>query len=216
MTQSLQILQLSLFGVSILVLLALGAVILLNSVSVVNRRWYLAVFLPLLLASPAAFFSEDTVSSDWRTWLVAVAGVAVVVVLVVVMRGYLVYGLGVDAVESALVRFIQADGGSVKSSFAERHSFWGSGRPARVLSIVQKSQQGFIWLTSRFNEVLIQADSAEATALLRQALPALRQVDQDESDFSSRATGFLYCVVALVFAVMSWIFFFEPRLVLLP
>lgn len=216
MTQSLQILQLSLFGVSILVLLALGAVILLNPVSVINRRWYLAVFLPLLLASPAAFFSEDTVSSDWRTWLVAVAGVAVVVVLVVVLRGYLVYGLGVDAVESALMRFIQADGGSVKSSSAERHSFWGSGRPARVLSIVQKSQQGFIWLTSRFNEVLIQADSAEATALLRQALPALRQVDQDESDFSSRATGILYCVVALVFAVMSWIFFFEPRLVLLP
>ena len=53
MVMTLQILQVSLFAIPVIVLIALGLVILLRPVAVINRRWLLLTFLPLLVGEPA-------------------------------------------------------------------------------------------------------------------------------------------------------------------
>ena len=70
-----------------------------------------------------------------------------------------------------------------------------------------------IWVIERFYEVVLRASSQQGVCLVRQLLPELRQVEQPY-DFRRHAVGILYMLLGVVLAVFGWIFFFEPRLIL--
>ncbi len=214
MTDPLQTLQLALFGLSILTLLTFGTLILARPVNVINRRWYLAVLLPLLLANPLAVLEEEALLTvswtvDWRTWLVLAASIGLLIYFVVTLRGMVVYGLSLESVEEQLTAAWQAQGFTVTAQAGENQA------ESRMLMVEFDGASAEIVLSARFREVRIQPGSAAGQNTLRQALPALRDSEAAEG-VTFHMAGVLYIVLAVVFAVMSWIFFFEPRLVLLP
>ncbi len=218
MTNPLQILQLTLFGLSILTLLIFGGLILARPVNVINRRWYLAVLLPLLLANPLAVLEDQALQTggwmaDWRIWLVLAASIGLLVYFIVTLRGTVVYGLPLDAVQASLAAAWTAEGLTVEVREGEKPP--GSAGDILVLAVETNGVTADIKLLARFKEVRVQPGSAEGQNLLRHALPALRKTSPTPG-FTYHAASVLYLVMAVVFAVMGWIFFFEPRLVLLP
>lgn len=220
MTQTLQTLQLILFAIPTLTLLAIGGVILIKPVSVINRRWYLLVFLPLLLANAAAILENDpsagafSSAANWRLWLVLIADLAMAVGVTLVFRGALVYGLNAAETEGLLASTLRDKGYEVHSHVGEKRVLWGSSLDARILTVNQDGQAVDLWITERFNEVIIHAESRNGFVLLKQALPEIPKVERPY-DFKSHAMGILYIILAVVFAVLFWIFFFEPRLILI-
>lgn len=214
MTHTLQILHVILFGIPILALLGIGTLILHRSVSIVNRRWFLVVFIPLLLSNILAFFAENgQLRTDWRTWLILGADLALILGAIWVACGFQVYGLSAEVIEKVITEVLHQQGFTVKAHSAEKRDIWGRARDARRLTAVNSDQTHIFWITERFNEVLIRAERASDTKILRLALPALREL-KVVYEFKAHAVGVLYIVLALVFAVLTWIFFFEPRLIL--
>jgi hypothetical protein len=83
-----------------------------------------------------------------------------------------------------------------------------------TLTVTQGEAAGTLWLTARAGEVVIHTRSR---VMMKQLRPALASVgkNQREGGSPNRALGVLYLVVAVVFAVLTWIFFFEPRILVL-
>ncbi len=215
MTQVLQTLQVTLFALPTLILLAIGIVILRRPVSIVDRRWFLAVLIPLLLANTLSIAAENgQLRLDWRTWLILAADVILISAAIWLSHGFQVYGLDSEQVEQILVDSLHTQGFSVSARSAEKRDLWGRTKNARLLTAVKAGQTHLIWVTSRFNEVLVRPERAPDAAIIRQVLPTLR-AEQIPYDFKAHAVGVLYIVLALVFAVLTWIFFFEPRFILI-
>ena len=214
MTQSLQILQVILFGVPTLTLMGIGAVILLRSVSIVDRRVFLGVFIPLLLANTLSILQGETgLQMNWRAWLILIADLALIVGAVRVSRGFQVYGLASEVVERILEEALIKQGFVVDIHSGEKRDLWGRVRENRILTAHTDEQKYSLSISSGFNEVLLRGDQQGDERYTRQILPVLKG-QQVPYDFKAHAVGVLYIVLALVFAVLAWIFFFEPRLLL--
>ena len=214
MTQTLQILQVVLFAIPTLTLLGIGAAILLRSVSIVDRRVFLGVFIPLLLANTLSILQSETrLQMNWRAWLILVADLALIAGAVWASRGFQVYGLKADDVERILGEALVKQGFAVDIHSGEARDLWGRVREARFLTAHTDQQKQSFSITPRFNEVLLRGDQRHDERYLRQALPVIKG-QQVPYDFKAHTVGVLYIILALVFAVLAWIFFFEPRLIL--
>ncbi len=219
MVQTLQILQVTLFAIPILGLLALGLIILIRPMNIIDRRWLLLVFLPLLLANLLATWENDSLNevaalTDWRLWLVLVTDLVLGVGLTLGLRGILIYGLNVSDTVYLLAEALHGAGFEVNSHLGEKRSLLAAAQTADILTVNAEKGPEDIWLTSRAGEVLIRVGSRRGLAILRKAIPAVRST-QSEYAFSEHAIGIIYIVLGVVFAVLSWIFFFEPRLILI-
>lgn len=215
MIHTIQSLQVILFAVPVVALLAIGGVILHRPVSIVDRRGFLVILIPLLLANTLAILAgRGELHMDWRTWLILGADLVLIAGAVRFSRGFQVYGLTPETVEQILVNVLREKGFTVETVSTEKRDLWGKTRNAHLLSAGKAGQMHRFWLTARFNEVLIRAERWADTKHLHQALPALR-VEKVSYDFKAHAVGVLYIVLALVFAVLVWIFFFEPRFILI-
>lgn len=215
MTQTLQVFQVILFGIPSLVLAGIGVIILRQSVSLVNRRWFLAVLIPLLVANTLTIFTEDgLLSLNWRTWLMLGANAVLIVGSLWVTHGIQVYGLNVEHVEQVLTESLLQQGFTVNAHSTEKRDVWGRTQDARRLSAVKGDQTHVFWITARFNEVLVRAEQSTSSKLLGKSMTTL-QAEKVPYDFKAHTAGVLYIVLALVFAVLAWIFFFEPRFILI-
>ena len=217
MTQIIQVLQLILFIIPGVVLIIMGIVILAKPVSVIDRRWYWAVFLPLLLANPLALIENSPIwpgigPVTWRVWLILAADIFLVVWIILAFRGYLVFGVNVGETQSTLKEAFESMGCEVKVRTGEKRSMWGTAWEAQIMDVSQPGQSAEIWMTERFNEVVVRADTKSGRLLLKTVLPSLRQLEKPYR-FKDHAMGVLFIVLAVVFAVLGWIFFFEPRLI---
>jgi len=219
MVMTLQILQVSLFSIPILVLVILGLVILLRPVAVINRRWMLLTFLPLLLANLLAVVMGDTQNEiaillDWRFWAIVAVDMVLAVGISIWLRGVALYGLELTRAKKLCREAIEAKGYTVSPKTGKKQSLLNTVPQASILSVTIEGREEDIWLTSRAGEVVIRADSRRGMSLLKQdVLPALRKV-QTPYMFQAHAMGVLYLVLAVVLLVFGWIYFFEPRLLL--
>ncbi|MBG0770934.1 MAG: hypothetical protein H0S82_04460 [Anaerolineaceae bacterium] len=214
---TLQILQVSLFAIPVTVLIVLGLVILLRPVAVINRRWLLLTFLPLLAANLLAIVTNDTANGvatlpDWRFWANVTVDLALAAGISFWLRGFAVYGLPLTTVETLCRDALIAQGIEVSVRIGEKRTLLTTERQATIFSVNIEGKEEEIWLTSRTGEVVIQADSAQGKALAKQILPLLRN-HQTPYAFQHHAVGILYLVLAVVLLVLGWIYFFEPRLV---
>ena len=219
MIMTLQILQVSLFAIPVVVLTILGLVILLRPVVVLNRRWLLLTFLPLLLANLAAIVMNDTQNGiatlpDWRFWAIAVVDLALAGGSWVWLRGMALYGLPQTQTETLCKEALEAQSYSVAARVGEKRTLLTTVPQVTILTVtLEDGAQEEIWFTSRAGEVVLRADSRRGMALLRGLLPRLR-AHQTAYVFQAHVVGILYLVLALVLLVFGWIYFFEPRLVL--
>ena len=215
MTQTLQALQVILFAIPTLVLAGIGVIILRQSVSLVNRRWFLAVLIPLLMANTLGVFTETgPVNLNWRTWLMLIANTVLTIGLLWVTHGIQVYGLSLETVEQVLTASLLQQGFSVNAHSAEKRDLWGRTSNARQLNVAKDERAYVFWITARFNEVLMRAERSTDAHILRQSLPALQE-EKVPYEAKAHTVGVLYIVLALVFAVLTWIFFFEPQFILI-
>ena len=219
MLETLQILQISFFAVTVLGLFILGLLILVKSVLIFRRRLFLLIFLPLLLANPLALFEEfaliqGTPSPDWRLWLTLMVDLGLIAAGVWLLSGWLVYGLSEEEAADVFQAWFEAQGWELNHQPHIRNTWWGGSHQAQRFQASRDDQNLTFWLLSQGSEVRLQGETREAKIILREALPALRQVDRPYH-FQEHLTGILYIVLAVVLAVLGWIFFFEPRLILI-
>ncbi len=219
MSQILQIVQVILFCMPVLTLLILGVVIWMKTVSVVNRRWYLAILVPLLLANLLAVWVDvpsngSSVGGSWQFWLTLAVDSILSGLTIFSSRGALVYGVSAAQIEKALTQAFREKGAKISFRSGERRALLRGKQEARILDIHTTEQFKQIIILERFNEVLLQGVSRAAMADLRNRLP-----DQDYPDeiynLEYRWAGALYIVLAVIFAVSVWVFFFEPRLIMI-
>jgi len=215
----LQVLQISLFAVSVLGLLILGLSILFKTVLILPRRLFLLIFLPLLLATPLARIEGyatpgETPALDWRLGLVLVVDLGLIITGYWVLNGWLVYGLSEMETDQALKDWFSTQGWSYDSRLAERSTLWGGNRQAKRLEIHREGQTFSFWLLAQGSEVRLEGEPGEARKILRQAVHTLARVER-AYHFQDHTAGILYIVLAIVLAVLGWIFFFEPRLILI-
>lgn len=219
MLQFLQTLQISLFAISILGLLIMGLLILIKPVFICHRRWLLLVFVPLLLANPLSLIEElaltgEMPSINWRLLLVMVVDLGLIIAGYWIFSGWFVHGLTIVETEIALKDWFKNHGWSLNSRSAEKSSFWGGKRQAKRLEMIKERQSFSIWLTAQGSEIRLEGENGDAKKQLRQALPILNQVERPYH-FQEHLAGALYLVLGIVIAVLGWIFFFEPRLILI-
>ena len=215
----LQNLQLILFSIPVLYLLALGLLILFKPVTVLDRRWMLLAFLPILVDNLLAIFGNETLSlaeilRDGYFWLILGADLALGVGIALTLRGQVIYGLSREQVEKALIQSIGEAGYSVASAGGEWKTLWGRTFEAVVITWEAGGQSRSCAVTSRAGEVMVRVKSRGDRKVLRPFLVEIRNI-KNTYDFSQHATGVLYLVIAVVLAVFGWIYFFEPRLVLI-
>ncbi len=219
MLQLLQILQISLFGMTVLGLFIFGLLILIKPVLILHRRWFLMIFLPLLLANPLALIEEiitpgETLPLNWRLGLVLLVDLGLILAGYWLLRGWQVFGLTEEETTVALKRWLDANGWTYNLQIAERTTWWGGKHRARQFQIQQENQALTFWVTGQDVEVRLQGGSRSADKILRQALPALKSIEKNYH-IQDHMAGILFLIMALVLAVLGWIFFFEPRLILI-
>lgn len=215
MIQTLQILQVILFSIPILTLLVTGLIILFRPVSIVNRRWFLFVLVPLLLANTMAILAGNgSLRLDWRAWLILVADLVLIAGAVWFSRGMIIYGLTAETVERIVADTYRLKGFAVDTHSMEKRDLFGRTMDVHLLTAERAGQIMRLWITARFYEVLLRPEHQHGSIFLRQAFTALGN-EKTAYDFKTHAVGVLYIVLALVFAVLTWIFFFEPRFILI-
>ena len=219
MNQTLQILQFVLFVIPVVALITLGGVILLKPVSVVNRRWYLAVFLPILFANSLILLESILLNAGggltiWRFWLILLVDVFLIVGVSWYFRGFMVFGLNAADTETILKDALLSKGYVVQQQVGKKSILWGKPWAAQILTVNTNGSTEDIWITERFNEVLVRVDSSKGLNILKGGLPSLRKVERPYT-FEAHAFGLLFLVVAVVLGVLIWIFFFEPQLLIL-
>ncbi len=212
--QILQILQLIFFGISTLTLLGIGIVILSRTVSIVDRRIFMVVFIPLLLANTLALLEGDGIFFNWRTWLILGVDLVLIIALLWFSHGFQVYGLDFETVINVLAEALRQQGYTVETRAAQKRDLWGRDREACILTAQNGDKKYPVWIVSRFNEVSIRTQHRRDSGLLHPVVPVLQQ-QKVAYDFKDHAAGLLYIVLAVVLAVLSWIVFFEPRLILI-
>jgi hypothetical protein len=216
--KSLQVLQLILFTVPIGTLVVLGVIILSKSVIVLQRRLYLLVVFPLILANLLAILENNLTNqsppfSDWRFWLVMLADLAFFVLAMWLFRGFQVIGLDASETMGVLKDSFEESDNIVHLSVDEKRTLWTNYPNAIILVAEQPDGVMEFWAVERQYEVLLKSDSPQGNAQLRKLLSRLRSIKKPY-DFQVHAVGVLYIVLALVIAVLGWIFFFEPRLII--
>ena len=219
MLQTLQIAQLVLFLLTPLSLLVIGLLILFKPVSVIPRIWHMAVFLPLIIANLFAVFEnqlvlQNKITLDVNVWLLLIIDLVLTGAIVFSFRGWMVYGLNAERVQELLLSYFKEKGLVWTAERRERKNTYGRASDAIRISVQFVGKHGEIWIIDRFNEVLVQVDSRVGACLLKSLWSSFVKIEVSRS-FKQRATGIIYIVLAVIFAVMSWIFFFEPRLTLL-
>lgn len=217
--QTLQMLQISLFAVPVLGLFILGLLILTKPVLIFHRRVLLLALLPLLLANPLALIEEYTVPEvrpalDWRLGLALAADLGLIIAGRWLFRGWLIYGLSEENIRETLKNWFIKHGWEPDFQPGTRNTWWGGKRQAQRLQISEDGQTFTFWLLGQGSEVRLEGETREVEKHLRQALPGLNQIETTY-DFEEHLTGVLYLVLAIILAVMGWIFFFEPRLILI-
>ena len=215
----LQILQLVLFFIPVGVLLALGILFLSRSVVILNRRWYLFVFIPLIFANPIAviensFVNDISIMGDWRFWLVVVVDIVLLVGGTFLFRGFQVIGLNASETMAVLKDFGKKRYTLVDLHTGEKRTLWGETRNAVILTVQDQEKRWDVWVMEKQGEVLLQGDSAGGNDLIKQVVPILRKIRKTYV-LKDHVLGVLFIVFAVVLAVLGWIFFFEPRLVLI-
>jgi hypothetical protein len=215
----LQIIQLILFFIPVGALLALGVLFLSRSVVILNRRWYLFVFIPLIFANPFALIENNVVNGisvigDWRFWLVVVVDIILMAGGTFLFRGFHVIGLNASESMAVLKDLCEKKYDVVNLHMGEKQTFWGETRKAMILTIEDQEKHWTVWVMEKQGEVQLQADSGESTDLIKQVVPILRKI-RKAYVFNDHVLGVLFIVFAVVLAVFGWIFFFEPRLVLI-
>ena len=219
MILTLQILQVSLFSVPVIVLIVLGLVILLRPVAVINRRWLLLTFLPLLVANLLAAVVGDTQNgidllSDWRFWAMVVVDAVLAVGIGFWLRGVALYGLSMATAEALCKEALEAQGYSVTARIGEKRTLLTTVPQATILAVTIEGREEEFWLIHRAGEVVARTDSRRGMSLLRRnVLPILRS-HQTPYVFQAHAMGVLYLVLAVMLLTFGWIYFFEPRLAL--
>ena len=215
----LKILQVILFSIPVLALLVFGLVILLRSIAILNRKWLLLVFLPLVLANIVAIFTNETLVFqtlviDWQFWLILGVDLALVAVSAITMRGYAVYGLTPEQVEQALVQAMMDAGYTATTAQGEWKSNGGRASEAIIIIWEGGGKSRSCAITSRMGEVMICTKSRSDLKPLSAFIGKIRHIN-NAYEFSQHAVGVLYLVIAFVLAVFGWIYFFEPRLILI-
>jgi hypothetical protein len=216
---TLQILQVTFFAIPILNLLIYGLIILIRPISVINRRLMLLIFLPLLLANLLAIWENDSMNdvsaiADWRLWLILVTDIVLGTGLAFGLRGVAIYGLTDSDAAYLFAEALRAKGFEVESHSGAKRSLLAISQTANILTVKTEKGSEDIWLTSRSGEVLVRVKTRQGLTILRKVVPLVRST-QSEYVFSAHAMGILYIVLGVVLAVLSWIFFFEPRLILI-
>ncbi|HCU57780.1 MAG TPA: hypothetical protein DF984_06100 [Anaerolineaceae bacterium] len=212
-------LQLVLFLVPILYLLVLGLLILFKPVTILDRRWMLLAFFPILLDNLLAIFGNETLSlaeilRDGYFWLILGADLAIGIGITLTMRGYAVYGLTPEQVELALVQAMTDAGYVAGAAQGEWKSNWGRASEAVIITWETKGQSRSCAITSRTGEVMVRTKARSDLKQLPAFIGKIRNV-KNPYEFSQHAVGVLYLVMAFVLAVFGWIYFFEPRLILI-
>ncbi len=131
-----------------------------------------------------------------------------------VSRGFLVFGLSTGELEEVLTEGCREMGMQVTANEEEETLLLGGEETVHILHIEGGQETMEIKIRNRFNEITIQVEPRAETGRLRGIFPLLKDA-KVASKCRSRATGVLYLILGLVFAVLGWIFFFEPRLILL-
>ena len=215
----LQILQLVLFFIPVGALLVLGILFLSRAVVILNRRWYLFVFIPLIFANPFAVVENNlvndiSITGDWRFWLVIVVDMVLLIGGTFLFRGFQVIGLNASETMAVLKDLCEKKYGVVNLHMGEKQTFWGETRKALIATVEDQEKHWDVWVMEKQGEVQLQADSGEGTDLIKQVVPILRKI-RKAYELKDHVLGILFIVFAVVLAVFGWIFFFEPRLLVI-
>jgi hypothetical protein len=172
----------------------------------------------LLLANPLAILENNFTQpqflwGDWQFWIVIIADLAFLVFAILLFRGYQIIGLDASEVMSVIKNSLIDSSDEVDLSVGERRLLWTTYPNALVLTSKQPDCVMELWAVERQSEVLLHSHSAQGREQIRKIIPLLRAVEKPY-DFKVHAVGVLYIVLAVVMAVLGWIFFFEPRLIL--
>lgn len=214
-----QILQIGMFIIPIVSLWTMGALLFLRPVNILHQRWRLLVLLPLLIANLLAalennLFNESGFTVGWGFWMVVGIDLVLGVGLWIASSGFLVFGLGAEEVEEVLTEGFREMGMQVTANEEEETLLLKGRETVRLLRVDNGQEEIYLKVHERFNETIVQADSQAGRQLFKDLKPKIL-LGKDISRHKSRATGVLYLILGLVFAVLGWIFFFEPRLILL-
>jgi len=218
--QALQIFQVVFFTIPVVILVGMGVYILITPIGFIPRRWFLGVFLPFLLANPLAIIEDQlsegaSLTSDWRFWLILVADLTLAGIILRIYRsGWLVCGIDADQLVRQLAAYFEDHGRTVAIRQDQKQPLLGRLWEAQVIRVSESGQVHEIWIMTRESEVRLQVETAVEASLVRRALIAIRKGER-LTDFRLRAVGVLYIVLGLVIAFFGWIYFFEPRLILL-
>lgn len=218
-SQLFQFLQIILFSIPVLTLFVMGLLILIRPVTTFNRKWFLLVFIPLLLANPIAIFADETlvpgdIFSDGLFWVVLGVDLVLAVLSFLALQGTVIYGVTPEQVITTLEKSLLGAGNAIEQVEGEWKTFWRVIPNATILTWKNNDEQGTCTITAQAGEVTIRAKSGTA---LKQLRPFLGSIDPLEKGykFDRHAVGILYLVLAIVLAVFGWIYFFEPRLILI-
>ena len=216
MSETIQTAQLILFAIPVVALAGVGLAILLKPVVVLRRRWMLLVLLPLLLANTLAVWeSGDDVAANGWFWLVAAVDLGLSVAMALALRGYEVYGLDQAELEAGLCDGLEALGlFSWQAEVMEKRLFWETVPDAMRVTSQMAAGPAVFWVIPHSGNFQLLGETWVDRLLLEPVGEALGKASAAYV-FKRHAIGVLYLVLALVFAVFSWIFFFEPRLILI-
>ena len=214
-----QIVQISLFAACILGVFTLGLLILVKPILILPRRWFLVIFVPLLAANPLALLEElilpgSSASVDWRLWIILAVDLVFAAAAFVIFRGWQVYGLSKQEIEGALGTWCTQQTWQFEAHDAEKKTLWGGSRTATCIHITRESQVFTLWIIDQGSETRLEVETPHARRFLRSILPDLQRVGKPYH-LQDHLSGILYIILAVVLAVMAWIFFFEPRLILI-
>lgn len=212
-------LQLILFFIPVASLAAIGLFILLKPVAIISRRWYLAVVIPMLLANPLALIENNlennfSLAADWQFWLVLVVDAALLVGSILIFRGYLIFGLGKFEVMDVIAGHFQERGIASQVHAGDRNDKWRVSPNALILTIDFTDKNEDLWVTENMGEIHLRTDSKRSLKIARDAMLAIKRMKKSYI-FKQHVMGILYIVLAVVLGVFGWIFFFEPRLIII-
>jgi hypothetical protein len=173
----------------------------------------------LLAANPLSLLEElavpDTNATlDWRVWVILVADLVLAAAGILLLKGWLIYGRSEQETEQMLKAWCEKQGWLCDSQSTPRKTLWGGNRVATCVQITRESQVLTLWLIGQGDETRLEGETPAARALLRTILPELGRVEKPYL-LQDHLTGVLYIVLAIILAVLAWIFFFEPRLILI-
>jgi hypothetical protein len=217
--QSLQILQIGLFAIPVLGLVTIGLLILIKPILILHRRYFLILFIPLLLANPLALLEEtllpgENTTLDWRLWIVLAVDLGLILAGYWLLGGWQIYGLSEAGATDAIKSWFNEHGWAIDAEVSARTTWWSNKRQARRFQAERENETLIFWLTIQGNEIQLQGENRKTQKYLRQMLANLQHAEK-VFQIQEHMAGVLYIILGIVLAVLVWIFFFEPRLILI-